>query len=339
MADFDPNLVAVKNGNFFGLPYSPDEAEVLVLSIPWDVTTSYKDGTSRGPRAVLEASYQLDFFSPYRNAAWKTRIGTLPTPPGWYEQNLALRAQARAVIQALENGDSPASLRKPLEHINAESSTFHASCETLAREWLRGGKKVITLGGDHSVSYGPLRALAEQRKFSVLHIDAHADLRVAYEGFEHSHASIMHHVKDLVAVDKLVQVGLRDLSPAEHTEIDRNEKITAHFDWDLRRATAAGVSWGEQCKRIVSPLGKEVYLSLDIDGLDPKYCPSTGTPVPGGLEYWELFALLEEVERSGRRFVGADLVEVAPATTANEWDANVGARILFQLCQFLREER
>jgi agmatinase len=93
----------------------------------------------------------------------------------------------------------------------------------------------------------------------------------------------------------------------------------------------------------VADLGENVYLSLDIDGLDPRYCPSTGTPVPGGLEYWELFALLEEVERSGRRFVGADLVEVAPASAAtgnegSEWDANVGARILFQLCQFLRKE-
>jgi agmatinase len=137
----------------------------------------------------------------------------------------------------------------------------------------------------------------------------------------------------------LVQVGLRDVSPEEHAEIAHNPKITAHFDWDLRRATAAGISWGAQCKKIVSELGKDVYLSIDIDGLDPRYCPNTGTPVPGGLEYWELFALLEEVEKSGRNIIGADLVEVAPSTGAGEWDANVGARILFQLCQFLREAR
>jgi len=333
MTEFDPNLVAVKNGQFFGLPYSPEDAAIVVLPLPWDVTTSYRDGTSRGPRAVLDASYQLDFFSPYRAEAWKTRIGTAPIPPSWLEKNIELRAKAKKVIEALEDGaPSP---QKLLEEVNREGAAFHAATEAAAAKWLSADKKVLTLGGDHSVSLGPIRALAARQKFSVLHIDAHADLRVAYEGFEHSHASIMHHVKELPSVEKLVQVGLRDLSPDEHQEIARNEKITAHFDWDLRRATASGTAWNEQCKRIVEPLGREVYLSVDIDGLDPRYCPGTGTPVPGGLEYWEFFALLEEVERSGRRFVGADLVEVAPSKDS-EWDANVGARILFQLCQFLR---
>jgi agmatinase len=199
---------------------------------------------------------------------------------------------------------------------------------------------VGVVGGDHSSPFGLLAALGAKHPdgFGVLHFDAHHDLRQAYEGFEHSHASIMHHVQALPSVEKLVQVGLRDVSPGEVAEIERNPKITAFFDWDLRRRTAAGEAWAEQCRRIVEPLGSDVYFSLDIDGLDPRYCPSTGTPVPGGLEYWELFALLEEVERSGRRFVGADLVEVAPSGSG-EWDANVGARILFQLCQFLRSEK
>jgi agmatinase len=333
----DPNSVSVKNGNFFGFDCSPEEAEVVILSAPWDVTTSYRDGTSRGPRAVLEASYQLDFFSPYRAEAWNSRIATLPVPPRWFEQNLSLRAAAKSVIDALESGGSAQSLREPLERVNREGAAFHAELEAQAAGWLARGKRVITLGGDHSVSFGPLRALSAKRNVSVLHIDAHADLRVAYEGFEHSHASIMHHVKDFPGVNALVQVGLRDISPGEAQESARNPKITSHFDWELRRRSAEGVRWVDQCKRIVEPLGREVYLSLDIDGLDPRFCPSTGTPVPGGLEYWELFALLEEVEKSGRRFVGADLVEVAPATTGDEWDANVGARILFQLCQFLRQ--
>ena len=276
--DFDPNAVAVKNGNFFGFPYSPEEAEILVLSLPWDVTTSYRDGTSRGPRAVLEASYQLDFFSPYREEAWNTRVGTLPTPPAWFEKNLIVRAAAKSVIQALEDGEDPTKLAPAVAAVNQEGEAFHGAAEALALEWLRQGKKIVTLGGDHSVSLGPIRALAALRPFSVLHIDAHADLRVAYEGFEHSHASIMHHVAGLSAVERLVQVGLRDVSPEEHAEIARNPKITAHFDWDLRRATAAGTAWGEQCKRIVSALGQDVYLSIDIDGLDPRYCPSTGTP-------------------------------------------------------------
>jgi agmatinase len=332
---FDPNLVAVKNGCFFGLRYKPMEAEIAILSIPWDVTTSYRDGTSRGPSAVLDASYQLDFLSPYRSKAWKTRIATLPTSPHWFEKSLNLRALAKKVIEGLERGESKETYQEALARINRESAAFHSETEAAAREQLAQGRKLVTLGGDHSVSLGPIRALASQNTFSVLHIDAHADLRVAYEGFEHSHASIMHHVKNMPEIESLVQVGLRDLSPGELEEIEQNKKITAHFDWDLRRRTAMGEPWVEQCRRIVEPLGNEVYLSVDIDGLDPRYCPSTGTPVPGGLEYWELFSLLEEVERSGRHFIGADLVEVAPGNT--EWDANVGARILFQLCQFLRD--
>jgi agmatinase len=240
------------------------------------------------------------------------------------------------VIEALEGGAEPASLEEPLSRINREGAAFHAALEAAAAEWLGKGKRVVTVGGDHSVSLGPIRALAARQKFSVLHIDAHADLRVAYEGFEHSHASIMHHVHGMENVEKLVQVGLRDLSPEEHAVIASSGKIHAHFDWDLRRATATGESWAAQCRRIVGGLTEDVYLSVDIDGLDPRFCPGTGTPVPGGLEYWELFTLLEEVERSGRRFIGADLVEVAPLA-GSEWDANVGARILFQLCQFLRE--
>lgn len=333
---FDPGGVAVKNGRFFGFPYTAEDAEILVVSAPWDVTTSYRDGTSKGPAAVLEASGQLDFTSPYRKKAWRTRIGTAPTPAHWPDWNRDLRAKAKKVIESLEAGEpAPAAL---LAEINERGALFHAELEAQVARALGAGKKVVTLGGDHSVSFGPLRAHGKKfPRLSVLHIDAHADIRVAYEGFEHSHASIMHHVSRMPFVEALVQVGLRDFSPEELAEADENPRIHPFFDADIRRETARGASWQQQCRAMIEPLGREVYLSVDIDGLDPRYCPSTGTPVPGGLEYWELLFLLEEVERSGRRFVGADLVEVAPGET--EWDANVGARLLFQICQFLRSEK
>ncbi len=331
MKAFDPSAVAVKNGNFFGFPYTPEEAEIVILSAPWDVSTSYRDGTAKGPAAVLSASYQLDFSSPFRKEAWKTKIATIPAKKSWALENKKLRAKAKQHIATLEKGKKPDP--KTLSILNKKSAQFHAELEELASFWLNRGKRVFTLGGDHSISFGPIRALAKRKKFSVLHIDAHADLRVAYEGFEHSHASIMHHVANMNAVDTIVQVGLRDISPEEIECITKNPKIQAYLDADLRRETAKGKNWNEICDKIIAPLGKEVYLSLDVDGLDPKYCPNTGTPVPGGLEYWEFFSLLEAVERSGRKIIGADLVEVAPGK--DEWDANVGARLLFQICQFL----
>jgi agmatinase len=143
----------------------------------------------------------------------------------------------------------------------------------------------------------------------------------------------MHHVQAWPELEALVQVGLRDVAPDELQLIEENPKIHAHFDWDLKRQRARGKTWQEACAAILTPLGQEVYLSVDVDGLDPRYCPHTGTPVPGGLELWELFHLFEELVASGRRIVGADLVEVAPGE--DEWDANVGARILYQLCQFM----
>jgi len=333
MSDFDPSAPAVKNGRYFGFPYSEEDADILILPAPWDATTSYGDGTHLGPNAVLEASTQLDFHSPYRERAWESKIGSISCDSTWHALNAEARVHAKSVIASLEAG-GPAGLDS-LRFVNEAGKRFHGALEKITADALKSGKKVVTLGGDHSVSLGPIRAHGTKfPQFSVLHIDAHADLRDAYCGFNDSHASIMHQVSRLPFVDALVQVGLRDLAPQELAEASENPKIHPFFDWDLKRNTARGQSWLEQCHQIIKPLGENVYLSLDVDGLDPKYCPGTGTPVPGGLELWELLFLLEETERSGRRFIGADLVEVAPSE--GEWDANVGARILFQLCQFLR---
>lgn len=334
---FDPSGVSIKNGRFFGFPYEIGESEIVLLSLPWDVTTSYRDGTCEGPQAILEASYQLDFASPYRANAWNTKIATLPFSHDWLERSRALRPKARLVIEALERGEKLSHVEEALREVNQAGEKFHQEAEESALRLLKEGKRVITVGGDHSVSLGPIRAHAKHfEKFSVLHLDAHADLRVAYEGFEHSHASIMDHVKELPQVDALVQVGLRDVSPEEWRETDSNPKIHAHYDWDLKRDLAKGKSWQEICREIIRSLGPKVYISADVDGLDPRFCPNTGTPVPGGLELWQFLFLLEEVQASGRKIIGADLVEIAPGEYGDEWDANVGARILYQLCQFVR---
>lgn len=337
-ARFDPSAVAVKNGRFFGLPYTPEEAEIVLLQAPWDVTTSYRDGTNKGPSALLEASYQLDFFSPYRARAWETRIASLPLNKKWAALNKKLRSTAKKHIALLESGKKPSKeAENRLRRINQESAKFHAALEAEARKWIRKGRAVVTVGGDHSVSYGPVKALSEEKGFSILHIDAHADLRYAYEGFPHSHASIMRLLTGLPGVRSVTQVGLRDVSPDEMQVIEGNKNIHSFFDWDMKRARAEGVSWRDICDRIVESLDENVYVSFDIDGLDPRYCPSTGTPVPGGLELDEVFYLFERTVKSGRKIIGADLVEVAPSgETGDEWDANVGARVLFQLCQFIK---
>ena len=189
------------------------------------------------------------------------------------------------------------------------------------------------LGGDHSTPLGLLQALAEKHpQFGILQIDAHFDLRKAFEGFTHSHASIMYNALDLPQVHKLVQVGIRDYCQEEVDVVAQYPgRIHCFYDRDLRRSVLHGENWWTICKRIVHSLPKEVYISFDIDGLDPSLCPNTGTPVPGGLQWEEVLMLLETIVESGRKIIGFDLVEVSGATE-NEWDAIIGARMLFKLC-------
>ena len=156
------------------------------------------------------------------------------------------------------------------------------------------GKNVVLLGGDHSCPLGYLEALAERHSsFSILHLDAHADLREAYEGFTYSHASILYNALQLPAVERLVQVGVRDLCPDEVQRIEcSGGRIRLWDDYTLHRNLFEGTKWAQVCSRIVNDLGENVYVSFDIDALDPSLCPGTGTPVPGGLSFHQASYLL-----------------------------------------------
>ena len=202
------------------------------------------------------------------------------------------------------------------------------------KHWLEAGKIVGVVGGDHSTPFGAIKAYAEKyTSLGVLHLDAHADLRDAYEGFTWSHASIMFNVmKHVPGVRKLVQVGIRDFGEAEYTMIRESEgRIHTFFDARLARARLDGMPWREQVDSIVAELPQHVYLSWDIDGLEPTLCPNTGTPVPGGLTFAQAVALLEGLVRAGKKIVGFDLNEVSPGANGSEWDGNVGARLLYKM--------
>ncbi|MBL7714313.1 MAG: agmatinase family protein [Bdellovibrionales bacterium] len=354
-SDFDPSGLLVKNDRYFGLPYELEESEIVFFPVPWDVTTSYRAGTSHGPQSVLEASYQVDFFNPDVDRMWETKMASFPFPENWLEKNRALRKAARSYLDFLEEGglpeEDPAQARI-LKQVNEGCVALHEWVTGQCRELIESGKTVILLGGDHSTSYGPIRAISEKfsregKTFSVLHFDAHADLRVEYEGFVHSHASIMNHVKDFKGLHSLVQIGIRDCSPDEVATIREYEKkksgfIHTYFDWDLKKKAYSGESWDKTCQEISAKLGDHVYISWDIDGLDPRFCPSTGTPVPGGIELDQAFHLIRTLVSQGKRLIGADLVEVAPPSAdfdGSDWDSNVGARVLFALATLIKKTR
>jgi agmatinase len=333
MATYDPSGVGLDNGNLYGLPCDYDTAGIIVVGVPWEVTVSYHEGTAQGPKRVLEASPQLDLYDLDNPDGWRQGIFMPSLPDHLVELNQQVRERANRVIAATEAGlsiQSDTALAEDLATVNAACEQMNTWLYDQTSTALDRGKRVGVIGGDHSVPLGYLRALAEREpEFGILHIDAHADLRLAYQGFRYSHASIMNNVLDLPQVKKLVQVGIRDLCHDEVALINASKgRVVTHYGPVLKENHYQGKPWLTQCEAIVTGLPQKVYVSFDVDGLDPKLCPNTGTPVPGGLELEEVFCLLRQVSRSGREIIGFDLCEVGDG----EWDGNVGARVVYKLC-------
>jgi len=342
MEQFDADGVGVANGNYFGTPFTVEDARLVLVSVPWDVTSSYGGGASSAPDAIIEASTQLDFYDSYAPQAWRKGIATAEIDYSIQESSVHLRDDAVKIMEHLETGGAVADnfiLSRKLDKINEASRQVNSSVYETVGKYLSIGKRVGVVGGDHSVPYGAIRALSQfEDRFGILHFDAHMDLRESYEGFEFSHASIMYNVlRDIPQVERIVQVGVRDFSVGELDSAMRSGRVVVFSDADMCEAEFGGQSWEAQCSKIVETLPDKVYVSFDIDALDAAYCPNTGTPVPGGLTYAKAVYLLRRTVDSGRTIIGFDLCEVAPAA-GGMWDANVGARVLFKLCgQVLRK--
>lgn len=336
LQDYDPSGVAQINGNLLALPFNYESANLIVFGVPWEVTVSYGAGTAKGPQRILDASTQLDLFDFDHPDGWKQGIFMEKIPQDILEKNEYYRSLAAKIIERLEQGkpltDSP-DLTPVLREINQACLQVNQWLFEQCKEAIDNGKRVAVIGGDHSSPLGYYQALATRySNYGILHIDAHADLRDAYEGFEFSHASIMFNAMKLPQITKLVQVGLRDISHDEVQMINSyNGRIVAYYDPAIKQKLYSGTTWIDLCREIVNHLPEYVYISFDVDGLDPKYCASTGTPVPGGLELEQAYMLFRELINSARQIIGFDLCEVGDA----EWDGNVGARIVYKLANLM----
>lgn len=276
--------------NFLGLDArrsAYDTARFAILPIPYDATTSYGVGTREGPRAIITASQQVELYDEALGRESHTAgVTTLP----------AVEPDSRGPEATLER-------------------VYRA-----ARPAVRAGKFVIGLGGEHSVSYGLVRAAAGRYKdLSVLQIDAHADLREEYQGSPYSHACVMRRILDLGL--PCVGVGIRNYCRAEARFIRSND-----VPLYSARTCHESPTWIED---VVANLGERVYITIDIDGFDPAYAPGTGTPEPGGLDWYQVTDLLAAVTQA-RRVVGADVVEVRPLPPANVTEF-LAARLVYRL--------
>lgn len=333
---FDPNAAGQKNGNIFGFPYTENEADIIIYPIPWDVTTSYSKGTAAGPEAILNASPQLDFYHPMLKNAWERKIHMLPISQKLKQTSDDLGREVQSYIEFLENGGHASDKNQfdpLLKDVLTHQKSIENNLDTFFTNTIQKGSTPVLLGGDHSTPLGLIKAYAKHYpEMGVLQIDAHADLRASYEDFEQSHASIMYNVMEQTDLKKLIQVGIRDICEEEVNYIENNkDRITTFYDRHIQASTFNGKHWGKICDEIIAQLPLEVYISFDIDGLQPFYCPNTGTPVPGGLSFEQAVYLLQKIIIAGKKIVGFDLCEVTPGKEG-EWDANVGARILWELC-------
>ncbi|MES3036423.1 MAG: agmatinase family protein [Bdellovibrionota bacterium] len=345
---FDPTTTVSSEYGIFGLPFTEEEAKVVLVPVPWEVTTSYGAGTSLGPALIRQASEQIDLFDLETGKAYENGYHMQAQQEWLLKLNNEMKKKAQKLIGMVTDlSDDTKKMDEIRKEVNEASDKMSQWVYENCLSLLKKGKVVGLVGGDHSTPLGNLRAHSEYYKgqdWAVLHIDAHADLRKAYQGFTQSHASIMY---NLMTSDfkptKLVQLGIRDFCEEEFDFIQSRDDIKTYFDLDIKKHLLQGQTWHEFCGSLVHELPKNVYLSFDIDGLDPVYCPRTGTPVIGGLSVDQVFYLFSQLAEAGKKIIGFDLNEVStgglPLDEADEWDGNVGARILYKMCGWAMKTR
>jgi len=273
------NLKSLHN-NFLGIPseFSDlDKSEFVILPVPYEQTTTYQVGTKHGPQAIIHASQEVETFDEELNLeTYKTGICTL----------------------------------NPVEISTAGPERMLEKVYQAIKELIDREKKVIMLGGEHTISIGAVKAFKEKYpNLSVLQMDAHADLRDSYQENKFSHACVMRRIGEL---SHFVSLGIRNFSVEEHEFIQRN-KIDVFLAQDVRNCDRwyepdGSCRWKEE---IINKLGSDVYLTFDLDVLDPSIMPSVGTPEPGGLLWYETLDFLKQLVYH-KNLVGFDVVELCP---------------------------
>lgn len=324
--------------DFLRLPTTRRDAGVVLVGVPFDATTSYRPGTANGPMAILEASSQIDLED--------TRLGRISDRgimmepiEGWIaELSAAVRPDAEALIEV--EGEPPVD-EAARERVNAAGERVREYVRDTVASILKEGKTPGLVGGEHSVPLGAIEACAQHAgEIGVLQIDAHMDLRDAYCGLTHSHASIMRNALTMVpGVRALAQIGIRDYCREEFefaraAEDTLGKPVTTVFGEDIADTGGDPVLFKNLVERALETLPDTIYVTFDIDALEVYLCPNTGTPVPGGLSFPQAAAIIKAVIESGKKVVGFDLVEVAPDPdpSVRSIDAVVGARLLYKLC-------
>jgi agmatinase len=274
--------------NFGGLPAAYSRyrtSSIVILPVPFDKTSSWMKGSAKGPRAIINASKNMELYD--------IETGSEVYRNGIYTAGEITAGTSKNMIDNVRSGVG--------------------TC-------LRDEKFVVVLGGEHTVSLGSIMAHHEHFKnLSILHLDAHSDMRDSYEGNSYSHASVMARVKDFN--DHIISVGIRSMDSSELKNIDRNNIVYAP---DMRKS-------GDWIKKVCGKLHRNVYITIDLDVLDPSIMPSTGTPEPGGPGWYDVIELCEAVSKR-KSIVGFDVVELCPSK--NPAPDFLAAKLIYKLLSF-----
>lgn len=337
---FDADGPISADAGIYGLPCPRDDAAIVLVPVPFDATCSYRRGCAHGPAAIRRASEQLDLFDHQLGDIY-TRGIFMEDAPDWIESvNTQTRAHADRVWDGAMDDDER---RLAIKHIDDAGERVRAHVHERVTGILEANKTPGVVGGEHSVSLGAIEAVSAhtQREFGVLQIDAHMDLRPAYAGMTYSHASVMRNALERSAnISHLVQVGIRDYSKGEHDFVRASKhRVETHIDLDWHKQREKGARLADLVDRAIEPLPLDVYVTFDIDALDPALCPNAGTPVPGGLSFNDASILLARLYKSGRRVIGFDFVETStgdPPSGRDTIDSIAAARLLYKLCGCVR---
>jgi len=327
----------IKEPNFLGLETSYNSSEVIILPIPFEITTSVVSGCKEAPLQILEASELVDLIIPHFINDEKPIIYMEKPDPMFLKINFSYYQK---IIEQwinhyynipLDENYSEKFVIEELNNINKEFEKLYDFSYEKVKEYLKDGKLFGVIGGEHSINFGVVKAISEQyeKTFSILQIDAHCDLKNKYLGIDYSHASAMRNIMDNLSCKSLVQLGIRDLDEEESTCIsqynDNFNNIFTHFDYETTNLSVEKI-----IEKIFDQLADNIYISFDIDGLEPSLCPNTGTPVPGGFPYNKILSILQGIVNKGKKIIGFDLVEIGDCSEGGI-DANVGARLTYFL--------